>query len=89
MPNNQPKHVPQRMCVGCRQMKDKNLLVRVVVVDGKPVVDSSQKVQARGVYLCKDSACFTRAAKNKGFAKQHGFVVDNDLLIQLEKTLES
>ena len=88
MSNNFAK-TPQRMCVGCRQMKDKNLLIRVVLQDGQPVVDTTQKAQARGVYFCKNSDCIKRAMKNKGFAKQHGFAVGEDLLNILEKTFES
>ena len=77
------------MCVGCRQMKDKSHLIRVVLQDGNPVIDLNHKAQSRGVYFCKNSDCIKRAVKNKGFAKQHGFVVDEHLVEQMEKTFES
>ena len=90
MANNLTKvRTPQRMCVGCRQMSDKNLLIRVVVEDGVAVVDTTQKAQSRGVYFCKNPECIKRAAKNKGFCKQHGFSIDEQLVKQLEKTFES
>ena len=88
MSNNFAKK-PQRMCVGCRQMKDKDLLVRVVLENGVPVVDSTQKAQSRGVYFCKNTDCIKRAIKNKGFAKQHGFAISEEFVNILEKTFES
>ena len=81
--------IPQCMCIGCRQMKDKNQLVRVVCQDGVGVVDNNQKAQSRGVYFCKNSDCIRRAVKNKGFCKQYGFVLDEQLVQQLESTFES
>ena len=90
MPNNTKKSkVSQRMCIGCRQMKDKNLLIRVVNVDGVGVVDVTQKAQSRGVYFCKNCDCIKRAVKNKGFSKQYGFVLDEQLVKQMENTFES
>lgn len=80
---------PQRMCVGCRQMKDKNSLIRVVCVDGVAAVDATQKAQSRGVYFCKNPGCIARACKNKGFAKQYGFALDEKLIKDMENTFES
>ena len=70
-------------------MKDKDLLIRVVLKDGVAVVDTTQKAQSRGVYFCKNPDCIKRAMKNKGFAKQHGFVVSQELVAVMEKTFES
>ena len=82
-------HTPQRMCIGCRTMKDKNLLIRVVCNNGIGVVDATQKAQSRGVYFCKNPDCIKRATKNKGFSKQYGFVLDEQLIKQMENTFES
>lgn len=82
-------HAPQRMCVGCRQMKDKKMLIRVVCADGVGTVDTTQKAQSRGVYFCKNPECIKRALKNKGFAKQYGFALDEQLVKQMENTFES
>ena len=90
MSNNLTKsRTPQRMCVGCRQMKDKSALVRVVCLDGVAVVDKTQKAQARGVYFCKNPDCIKRALKNKGFAKQYGFALDEQLVNEMENIFES
>jgi predicted RNA-binding protein YlxR (DUF448 family) len=53
------KHVPQRSCVACRQVKSKRELIRVVrAPDGKILVDETGKANGRGAYLCRDRACW-------------------------------
>lgn len=57
-----PKHVPQRTCIVCRQVKSKRELVRVVrAPDGSVFVDESGKANGRGAYLCQDRACWEKA----------------------------
>ena len=58
-----PKHVPQRMCVVCREKAGKRTLTRVVrLTDGTIVVDPTGKQNGRGAYLCDKHACWQRAA---------------------------
>ena len=55
-----PKKQPQRMCVGCRQMKEKPKLIRVVrSPEGEVSLDDRGKKPGRGAYLCLDPACLT------------------------------
>ena len=57
-----PKKIPQRQCVGCRTMKNKRDLIRVVKSPaGEISLDFVGKKPGRGAYLCPDSACLTRA----------------------------
>ena len=70
------KKIPERMCVVCRQMFPKNQLIRIVNTAEGVVVDKTGKLNGRGVYLCKSKLCLTKALKNKGFAKQHGFSLE-------------
>ena len=58
-----PKHVPQRMCVVCREKAGKRTLTRVVrLTDGTIVVDPTGKQNGRGAYLCDKHSCWQRAA---------------------------
>ncbi|NLZ53839.1 MAG: YlxR family protein [Thermoanaerobacteraceae bacterium] len=60
------RKIPLRMCVGCREMKPKKELIRVVrSPEGEITIDSRGKSPGRGAYLCRDNACFERAYKNK------------------------
>ena len=84
---NSVKKTPERMCVACRQMKPKNQLLRIVNTVEGVVVDTTGKLNGRGVYLCKTKACVAKAIKSKNFVKQHGFSLD-DVVDTLEKSVE-
>jgi uncharacterized protein len=59
------KHVPQRTCVACRQIKPKRELIRIVrTPDGSIRVDETGKANGRGVYLCRKRACWEKALGN-------------------------
>ncbi len=58
------KHVPQRTCLGCRQVRDKRQLVRVVrTPDNQIEVDVTGKKSGRGAYLCADKKCWEEGLK--------------------------
>ena len=47
------KKIPQRQCVGCRTMKNKKDLIRVVKSpEGEIGLDFTGKKSGRGAYLC-------------------------------------
>ena len=70
------KKVTERMCVGCRQMKDKAELIRVVrLPDGTLAADETGKAQGRGAYVCKSIECINLAVKKKGFERSFGMKV--------------
>ena len=81
------KKIPERMCVSCRQMLPKNQLIRIVNTLDGVVVDKTGKLNGRGVYLCKTKACLTKALKNRGFVKQHGFSLEG-VAHELENIVE-
>lgn len=85
---NKTKKIPERMCVACREMKPKNMLVRIVNTQDGVVVDTTGKVNGRGVYLCKCKQCIERACKQKNFAKVNGFALTEELFAQLESIIE-
>lgn len=59
------KHVPQRTCVACREMKPKKELVRIVSTESGVTVDQSGKLPGRGCYLCKSKGCWDNALKKE------------------------
>lgn len=61
-----PRPVPQRTCVGCRTVRPKRELVRVVrAPDGTVSVDLTGRRAGRGAYLCPSEACLDSAVKGK------------------------
>ena len=63
---NVPKKIPMRQCVGCREMKPKKELIRVVrSPEGQVSLDFRGKLPGRGAYVCPNAACLTKARKSK------------------------
>lgn len=63
------KKVPMRRCVGCMESKPKRELIRIVASDSGPKIDLSGKANGRGIYLCSDTECFTKARKKKAIGR--------------------
>ena len=83
------KKIPMRMCIGCREMKPKNELIRVVKTpDGEIKLDFTGKQSGRGAYICKCSACLKRAQKVNSFAKAFEAAVPVLIYERLSKELE-
>ncbi len=54
------RHVPQRTCVGCREVHSKRLLVRVVRSPEGIFIDPTGKMAGRGAYLHDRQECWKR-----------------------------
>jgi len=58
------KHLPQRTCIACRQIKEKKDLIRLVRAGNEAIeVDISGKKPGRGAYLCPNKDCWEMALK--------------------------
>jgi predicted RNA-binding protein YlxR (DUF448 family) len=57
------KHVPQRTCVGCREILPKRSLIRVVRTPDGVRIDPSGKMPGRGAYLHDRRSCWERGLK--------------------------
>jgi predicted RNA-binding protein YlxR (DUF448 family) len=74
------KKIPQRMCVSCREMKNKRDLARVVrTPEGEIIIDKTGKKSGRGAYVCLNAACVEKARKEKRLDKALDKVIDNEL----------
>jgi predicted RNA-binding protein YlxR (DUF448 family) len=59
------RHIPQRTCVACRQIKPKRELIRLVRNINEWVeIDPDGKKAGRGAYLCKKPDCWQTGLKN-------------------------
>jgi len=64
------KQIPVRQCIGCREMKPKNELVRVIKTpDNEICIDKTGKKNGRGAYMCLDKECYNKAVKSKGIER--------------------
>ena len=61
---------PMRQCTGCREMKPKIEMARVLrTTDGKIVLDTTGRMNGRGAYLCRSSECLKKAQKSHGLER--------------------
>ena len=67
----QVKKIPTRTCTGCRQVKNKKDLIRVVRdKEGNVFVDVTGRQNGRGAYICPNEECLEKAVKTRGW-KRH------------------
>jgi len=59
------KHIPQRTCVGCREVIEKQKMTRIVRTDTGIQIDPSGKYPGRGAYLHNQPACWSAALKGR------------------------
>ena len=58
------KKIPMRQCLGCREMKPKKELIRVVrSPEGEISLDFRGKANGRGAYVCPNGDCLKKAVK--------------------------
>lgn len=57
------KHVPQRTCVGCREVLPKRRMIRLVRTAEGVQLDPTGKLAGRGAYLHDRQECWERAFK--------------------------
>jgi len=60
---------PLRTCIGCRQVRPKRALVRLVVIDGQLLVDPSGGVPGRGAYCCRVESCMDEVLRRDRLAR--------------------
>ena len=78
-----------RQCVGCREMKEKAGLIRVLRTDdGILVTDPAGKRNGRGAYLCPDLACLEKARKNHGLERSLKAVLPDGFYERLKEELD-
>lgn len=57
------RHVPQRTCVGCRQVLSKRAMIRLVRTPDGVRIDPSGKIPGRGAYVHDKESCWQAALR--------------------------
>ena len=82
------KKVPLRMCLGCREMKPKKDLIRVVKSPSDEIsLDPIGKKPGRGAYVCKDVECFKRIIKSNALARAFKMKIPEETIVELQNQL--
>ena len=84
------KKIPQRQCVGCREMKDKKSLIRVVrSAEGKVSLDFGGRAPGRGAYVCPDPECLKKARKSKALERAFSAALPPEVYEALEGQMKT
>ena len=79
------RKIPQRQCVGCREMKDKKALLRIVKTpEGEILLDSTGKRSGRGAYVCPDPECLKKARKSRALERAFDAAIPAEVYDALE-----
>ncbi len=79
------RKIPQRQCVGCREMKDKKALLRIVKTpEGEILLDSTGKKSGRGAYVCPDPECLKKARKCRALERAFDTAIPAEVYDALE-----
>ena len=84
------KKIPMRQCLGCREMKPKRELIRVVrSPEGAISLDFKGKASGRGAYVCPEMACLKKAMKSKAIERAFSTAIPEDIYAQLLEQMEA
>ncbi len=82
------KHIPQRTCIGCREVEAKRELLRIVrTPEGRVVVDPTGKRAGRGAYLHRERECWETVLNARG-RLEHALNLEAPLSAEDRMTLE-
>ncbi|MEA5143764.1 MAG: YlxR family protein [Oscillibacter sp.] len=85
-----PKKIPQRQCVGCRAMRDKRDLLRIVKApDGTISLDTTGKKSGRGAYVCHDPECLKKARKSRALERTFEVAIPDPVYDALEEQMRT
>ena len=83
------KKIPMRQCMGCREMKPKKELIRVVrSPEGSVSLDFKGKAPGRGAYLCPDLQCLKKARKSGSIGRVLEVEIPAEIYDELETVME-
>ena len=83
------KKIPMRQCLGCREMKPKQSLVRVVrSPEGAISLDARGKASGRGAYVCRSVDCLKKARKSRALERAFSAPIPEEVYDALEKEME-
>ena len=85
-----PKKIPLRQCLGCREMKPKKELLRVVrSKEGEISLDLRGKASGRGAYVCPNTDCLKKAIKGKALSRAFDTEIPQEIYDALLAEMEA
>ncbi len=80
--------IPMRQCTGCREMKSKKEMIRVLKTpEDEIVLDTTGRKNGRGAYVCPSIECLDKAIRNHGIERSLKTGVPEEVYEDLKKEL--
>ena len=74
------KKIPQRQCIGCREMKNKPDMIRVIrTPEGEIRIDATGRMNGRGAYICRSTDCLSKARKARRLEKSFSCKIEESV----------
>ena len=84
------KKIPMRQCLGCREMKPKKELIRVVrSPEGQIDLDFKGKANGRGAYVCPDPECLKKVRKARSLERAFSARIPEEVYDRLAQQMEA
>ena len=82
------KKVPMRQCTGCREMKSKRDMIRVIkTAENEICIDATGRKNGRGAYICPSMDCLKQAMKSRGLERSLKMSIPDTVYQQLEEEM--
>ena len=83
-----PKKIPMRQCTGCREMKSKREMIRVIrTAENEICIDATGRKNGRGAYICPSMQCLKQAIKSRGLERSLKTAIPDLVYQQLEEEM--
>lgn len=83
------KKIPMRQCLGCREIKPKKELIRVVrSPEGEISLDFRGKANGRGAYVCPNGDCLKKAVKARALERAFSCRIPQEVYDALDAQME-
>ena len=84
------KKIPMRQCLGCREMKPKKELIRVVrSPEGEISLDFKGKANGRGAYVCPNPDCLKKAVRARALERAFSAQIPPEVYERLNAEMEA
>ncbi len=84
------KKIPTRVCVGCKEMKPKKELVRIIKTNEDEILlDQTGRMNGRGAYICNNPECLEKAIKTKGLERSLKVSIPPEVIEELTKEMNA
>ena len=80
------KKIPLRMCIACRELKEKRDMLRIVKnAQGEIFIDYTSKAAGRGAYICDNPDCIKKLKKQRLIKKVFSCEVPEEVYARIEE----